>query len=746
MNRKKTYLISIILSICLIGCDSGSKDNAHNNASDVVHDNVDYDTTTVILKGTEFTYRLLESTTSLTIWTTPPTRKVLLTDRAPQEESSGIKISAAGNEFEPFQLILDPDSSASSIKISISSFDSLGDNQKITLAKALYSGLWPDELTFFEPGQSISLSSTEPTIIWGTVYIPTGAPTGEYSTDITIELEENTLLIPLRLTVFDFTLPEKINYLTQINLSISELVGEGTVDEAKQMLINHRITPKSVTWPSGFNPSITWDNSSSDNPCEIFWDEPNESEQFSIASLAKKYILGENWSGEGFPSAMLFQFVNNSTPRPEIFCGISRGSHYGSQEYNAEWSQYLTALEQYLTANQMLSKTYYYVQNEPQNEEDYKLAAYLCGLTKAAAPNLKLAISEEPKPEIAEHPDGPCGYDIWIAHVRSFQSDYAAIRQKEYGESLWFYSLDHDPDPYFNPTVVDKQGIHMRIIPWVSWRYRARGWAYYDGNRYFYGTKPGIRAELLREGIEDYEYLLLANQNIQPRIDVEEFSDPTVFSVTSSLTSWTKNPDALMTLRYELGRFIEGSRDIIPVLEIENSVRERKKYYLNFQNPDGQPEDDPLIIDGDEYIKIGWEAYDSELGYGWSGEHIDNADIALFGYDDIPGYSEAEKSYIYDDYGRDNLFEFALENGKYEVTITVGRPRRGYPGDPYNATAEGQKIMDDLVSTDENPVITRSTVIELTDGSLSVETGGRSRLTGNWAYTFLSYIKIIPVD
>ena len=480
--------------------------------------------------------------------------------------------------------------------------------------------------------------------------------------------------------------------------------------------------------------------------CEVLWDEPDEGDQYSIGALSRKYILGEGWNGVGFPNAMLFQFVDNSTPRPAEFCGISRGDHYGSQAYNDEWSQFLGALEGYLDTNGMLAKAYYYVQNEPQDEEDHRLAAHLCRLIRAAAPNLRIAISEEPKPEIAEHPDGGCGYDIWIAHVRAYNQDYAHQRQRDHGELVWLYSLDHDPDPYFNPTRADAQGVHSRIIPWVSWTYRATGWAYYDAGRFFHQGNPTVRAELLREGFEDYEYLYLANGGAHPEVGADAPVDLTVASVASSLTSWTKNPDALMALRHELGLYIEGSRPDLPTLEAENDLHPRGEYYLNFQDPQGEPSEDPLVVEGKTYMKIGWGAYDEDLGYGWYGEYVDNSGIALYGYDDTTGYSEVAKSYLYDDYGRDNLFEFALENGRYEVTVAVGRPGRAYANDPHHATVEGVAVVDDEPTTEGEPQFVRTVIVELTDGSLSLEVGGRSETTGNWSYTFLAYMDIVPVD
>jgi Glycoside hydrolase 123, catalytic domain len=727
----KNTVFNLILPVLflVVSCDDGGSSSK---------------TEPVTLNPTEFTYKLQEST-SFTIWTTPCTHKVLENERAPLETNSGLKLSGARNEFEPVQFIIDPGSG--SFELSIDPFPNLGSEQKINLSVVSYENGWAEYLTPYVSGESVSLNSNYGVPVWITVYIPKTAPPGEHSTNLILTPNSgDSIVIPVNLYVFDFQIPDEINYASQLNVSVSQLIPPGgSVEDAKTMLFEHRFTPKSVSWPSGFNYNITWDNAQSTDQCEIFWDEPNEGDDYSIGVLSKKYILGEGWNSTGFPNSMLFQFVDNSTPRPSSFCGISRGDHYGTVEYNAEWSQWLGAMETWLTQNSMLNKGYYYVQNEPQNQDDHELAAHLCRIAKNAAPNLRIAISEEPKPEIAEDPGGNCGYDIWIAHIRSYEQDYAWDRQQNHGEEVWFYSLDHDPDPFFNPTLVEKQGIHQRIIPWVSWHYRATGWAYYDFNRFFSAHLPTIRAELFREGFEDYEYLYLANGGSHPSAGSTYGVDETVNSVASSLTSWNKNPDALMTLRHELGLYIEGTRATYPTLEIDSSVRPQGEYYINFQDKTGEPTMEPLVVDTKTYIKVGWQAYNETDNYGFYGEYIDNSSITVYGYDNVSGFSETEKSYIYDDYGRANLFEFALENGKYEITICVGRPQRAYESDPHNLTVEGVKVVDDEITTPENLIITRTVIVDLIDGSLSIEFGGRSESTGNFAYTFLSYMDIVPV-
>lgn len=731
-------LCALLVSACHY--DDGDGNGNQNQGN---HNNVN--TTPVTLDPTDYTYRLEESPADLPLWTTPATHKVVTNERPPDAARSGLRLSAARHEFEPVQLLLGP--ASGQVTVSVANFPNLGADQRVELARVGFEGAWAEHLTPLSNGDTLALSGSRPQPLWITVYVPPDAPAGEHETTLTLTPDGGSAVtVPLRLYVFDFALPERVGFASQLNVSIAGLVGDGgTVDDAKALLLEHRFTPKSVTWPSGFNWNITWDNDQSTDPCGILWDEPTEGDPYSIGWLAPRYMLGEGWLGEGFPNSMLFQFVDNATPRPATFCGIDRGDPYGSSAYNAEWSEFLGALQTYLDDHGLLAKAYYYVQNEPQDDADYRLAAHLCRLTKAAAPNLRIAISEEPKPEIAEDPDGACGYDIWIAHVRAYNQDYAWQRQDTYGEQVWFYSLDQDPDPYFNPTRVDLQGMHQRIIPWVSWHYRATGWAYYDFGRFFDGPQPGIRAELFREGFEDYEYLLLANQGA-PRVYVDEALDPTVDSVASSLTSWTHNADALMALRHQLGLYIEGTRATLPVLEMQNDARPRDAYYVNFQDPSGSPGAEPLEVDGHTWIKVGWDAYDDTAQLGWYGEHVGDPSIALYGYDDVGGYSEVQKSYLYDDYGRDALFEFGLENGRYLVTVGVGRPARGYPNDPHNVSIEGQVVVDDVITTDSEPVREATALVDLTDGSLSVEMGGRSALTGEWAYTFIAYLMIEPAE
>lgn len=691
------------------------------------------------LTGTAWTFRLEASPPNLPLWTTPAVRRLRESDRPPSMDAPALVASAARGEYEIVQLAVGPGEGTASI----------AQPESGTLLEhiALYRGGYvqgrTERMTPLAWGERVRAERHAPVVLWLVFRVARSAPAGVQMIPLTITTDAGPLTIPLNLHVFDFELPREIHYESLLYLSISSLMGPGEGEQdVKDRLFDLRMTPSSVAWPSGLGYRITWDSGANPQRCEAFYDEPDEALAWSVGHLAPKYMRGEGWNGVGFPMSMFFQFVDNSTPRPSEFCGVSRGDHFGTASYNAHWASYLTALSAYLQDAGLLDRGYWYVQNEPQNQADYDIAAALCRQSRAAAPDLKIAISEEPKPQIAEHADGACMYDLWIAHIRALEPGYAATALRQ-GARLWLYTLDHDPDPWFNPTRTDADGLHMRIIPWASWTQRATGWAYYDFGRFFHGPHPSVMAHLFREGSEDYEYLRLAAGGQDPTIDMETPADVTARSVASSLTSWARDPDAFMSVRHELGRYIEGSRSDPPQLEAPG-VRPRGAYCVNFQNPSGRPTD-PVVINGISCEKVGWMPHDDEAGMGWYGQYIGNSSIALTGYDEVSGVSEALRSYVYDDYGRENLFEFSLAPGRYRVTVGAGRPARAYPNDPHHVTVEGIPLIHDEPTTDSARTFERSCEVDLTDGSLSIVAGGRSATTGDFAYTFLSYLLIEPL-
>lgn len=716
----------------------------------------------------------LPSPAGALLWTTTTMDKVLREAAPPAAQGDGIDVRAAKNEFEPFQVVVRSEQ-AGPARLSMTPFTGPSTLDEIELRRVEYvvisqpsdpgsipSGQVPDPLDPASFGEDQAVPGGENQPFWITVHVPSGAPAGDYTATLTVEIGGSSADIPVRLHVFDFTLPDKIGFDGNWNTSFQALGGSESLEkvrELKQFFFDRRLVPSSVAWPAGLNHDggITYDCASG-----TFVEEDNA---YDFSQLGPEYIDGEGWNGVGFPSFQIMQFVNNSTPRPDDFCGVPRGpTHQGTDAYNAEWKKLLAAIDAYLNAHGWAGKGYYYVQNEPQGPEDYDLAAFLAKLTKEAAPSLRIAVSEEPKPEIAENPlIGGAKYDLWWADLSHFDPAYAKVRQAA-GDEVWWYFLYGDLPPHFNPITIDHPGIESRIPFWSAYNHRVKGFAYYsvtgwgsdpradprpqgtnqNGDGFLlYPPKDGqlvtsIRWENLREGAEDHEYLLLAAGGAVPATpDTPAGCDVTSKSAAASVTSYTHDAAAFLHLRDELGYYLEGKRDGCPVLDSKPAgAHPRAAYRINFQDPAGPPEAAPLVVEGAEWLKIGWEAYDAKEGYGWSGPYIGDASIMLYQYLADAPVDELRRSILYNDYGRTDTFNWDIENGKYLVTVSVGWQDKTYS--KHRVFVEGQPLFDSVETTPAEPYKLASIVVDITDGNVTMEAGQQDE------YTMLNWMSIEP--
>ena len=164
----------------------------------------------------------------------------------------------------------------------------------------------------------------------------------------------------------------------------------------------------------------------------------------------------------------------------------------------------------------------------------------------------------------------------------------------------------------------------------------------------------------------------------------------------------------------------------------------RGAYYINFQDPSGPPEASPLVVDGHEWLKIGWEAYDPKAGYGWSGPHIGDPGIMLYQYLADAPVSELQKSIIYNDYGRTDTFNWDIEGGKYKITVSIGWHGKTYS--KHKVVVEGQALFDSVETNPAEPYKVGSVTIDVADGNVTLEAGQTDE------YTMLNWMSIEPID
>jgi hypothetical protein len=716
----------------------------------------------------------LPSPPGATLWTAPPASKILREVPPPEDQGDAIQLYAARNEFEPFQLVVNAPSGGAAT-LALAPLQGPGSIARLELhrveyvkidkpsdASSLQSGQVPDPLWPSSFGQSEPLPAGQNQPFWVTLYVPPDAPPGDYTGALEVTVNGASRAVPIKLHVYDFTLPARPSFDGNWNGSFQALGGGESLEatqKLKDFFFEHRLTPSSVAWPAGlnYNGGIEYDCAAGDF-------KP-EAGPYSFAELGPRYIDGQGWNGAGFPSFQIMQFVNNSTPRPQQFCGVDRGpDHKGTEAYNAAWSKLLGAIDRYLVDRGWEDRGYYYVQNEPQGPADYDTAAFLANLSKTAAPHLRIAVSEEPKPEIAEHPAAAGkSFDLWWADLSAFEPGYARKRQA-LGEQVWWYFLYGDRPPHFNPITIDHDGIEGRIAFWAAWKYRIKGFAYYsltgwgadpytnprpegtdqNGDGFLlYPPRagklvPSIRWELLREGAEDFEYFLLASGGQAPATDAEPAPvDTTTSSAVSSTTSFTRDASALQGLRNQLGLKIEGKINGFPVLDAKPpGAHPRAAYYLNFQDPKGPPTADPLVVDGHTWTKIGWDPYDPKTGQGWAGPFIGDPKIMLYQYLEGAPVSELQKSILFNDYGRTDTFTWDLENGRYKVTVSIGWHNKTYA--KHRVVVEGKVLFDSVGTTPEQPYRVASVSVDVADGNLTLEAGQTDE------YTMLNWLSIEP--
>ncbi|MBN1609529.1 MAG: DUF4091 domain-containing protein [Polyangiaceae bacterium] len=549
----------------------------------------------------------------LEIWTAPAIEKILPSHAVPSH-AAPLQIQAAKNELEPF-VILVRAPSAQPLPVSVSDFVSDAGtlpSSSVTLHRVdtvplselsdHYGriGDWPDPLYPIAMGSSVAFPSGKNQALWFTVRIPEQARAGRYQA--TVSVGEAT--VPLELEVWDFALPNAIDLAGEWGFGWSNVVEryQGTidgdvqpcywdlVDALYQDFADHRLVPKGVGWPAGLN-----------YPGGVEYDckgklDPQSWGEWGFSDLAAAYLDGGRLS-YGFPSFLIDGPASNWPPdsRPDSFCGEQRGTDPpGNTAYNERWFEYWGAVSDYLEQSEYADRGYYHIVNEPQTFEDYDIAAYLAQQTKAAAPNVRILLSEQVEPLIYDNPTYPGSkIDIWMPTITNYEPDKSHDRQLNHGEQVWWYFLYGDRPPLPNPTVIDRTGLEARIIPWLAWAERVDGLLYYkttefgedpwtqpwlyDGNGdgfMFYPPKddtiafdacdaqsnrlvPSIRWELLREGMEDYAYLALLNGG-RPAIGTHDTADAFVDDLVQSRTRFSRVPTDVYATRAKIAVAITG--------------------------------------------------------------------------------------------------------------------------------------------------------------------------------------------
>jgi Domain of unknown function (DUF4091) len=537
----------------------------------------------------------------LTWWTTHALDKVRPYDAGPTDGQHGIKIQAARNEFEPFQVVLRAVSQdAEAVDINVT--DLRGANGVIPsqTCVSVYieryfdlkkpsgsdgaTGEWPDPLIpqidryKHEKRNAFPFQLTkhrnQP--VWVEVYVPPHTPAGSYHGEVQVSIAgERRISIPVDLEVWNFDLPSTSSLVTTFGFSGNTAVRQhfGRYTSDKDIADITSLYQKSGLWHR-----ITMDGSSGSHPLvvssggrpAIQWDAYDA--QIGPLMDGLVFSRGEPLYGARATSVAVHRPPSLTEPAQQIQYWREAVIHFRQKGW--------------------MDRLFLYLWDEPK-ESQYSKMIELGRTVRRAAPELKILVTAP------LHPEWQDFVDIWTPTINCLErkpphGDYCtpAVDRTGYnaelgrGKQLWWYqacnthSCNGVGGDYFTgwPSyMIDHDGVRNRIMAWMTWKYNIGGELYFSTNEayaskdpwkdvylfggngdgtLFYPGRPdviggrthipieSIRLKLIREGLEDYEYLVLLN-----KLGGSQSATKAVNSFIRHLYDFDSSPERLYAIR-----------------------------------------------------------------------------------------------------------------------------------------------------------------------------------------------------
>jgi hypothetical protein len=513
----------------------------------------------------------------------------------------GATLEAARGEWEPFQIVVRADAHALT-DVRASAAPLVGPAGARLAAPRLYrveyltvktpssveghAGLWPDALipdvdSFVGERRNafpFAVPAGEARALWVELYVPASTAPGVYRGAVTVRAAGLPAVdVPIALTVHPFVLPRTSSLPVTFGFASAALApahGPGGDDPALPAryavaALRHRISlhggsmdpPPLVVRPDG---TLALDFRAYDAEVGPFLDGRADPDGPSA---------GARWSAIDLRV-------------PQRLAGETR-------------ERYVRAMVAHFRARGWIDRLFDYTFDEPADGQLAEVRARAERL-RAAAPEVPRLVTKELTPALAG------AVDIWCPVVNFLDDKPGNSRlppRADYdprlarGERLWWYQacMSHGCNiiggDYFTgwpSQAVDAPAIAHRIFEWLTYRYRVGGELYYNtveayargldpwrnqllfgGNgdgTLFYPGRPdriggrthipveSIRLALIREGLEDYEYLLLYERR-HGRAAAEAIAA----SIAPRTFAWQHDPARLFAARHELAAGISAA-------------------------------------------------------------------------------------------------------------------------------------------------------------------------------------------
>jgi len=298
----------------------------------------------------------------------------------------------------------------------------------------------------------------------------------------------------------------------------------------------------------------------------------------------------------------------------ERYAPVLAGIQEGQPGYALLLEKYLGGIERHLREQGWLKYAYVYWFDEPE-PKDYEFVMHGFAKLRKHAPGLRRMLTEQVEPELISGPN------LWCPLTPQLNGDGTEERRQA-GDQFWWYLCCAPKAPYVT-LFTDHPGVEMRLWLWQSWAERVTGiliwetaywhsecaypeslqnpyadpmswvnhvgrgerqpWGNGDG-RFVYpplslftgdqkhpvtdGPVPSVRLEMLRDGLEDYEYFVILKKLLAEKgsgLDAAARASADALlvvpqAVSVSLTEFSTDPAAMQAHRVKIARAIEALR------------------------------------------------------------------------------------------------------------------------------------------------------------------------------------------
>jgi hypothetical protein len=573
---------------------------------------------------------LLSAQEDVAVWWASSGWKVSTTRQAPTEIGTAMHIAAARNEAEAAQLVLRPQQGLRRLTVKVTDLsgpqgaeiaaDAIDVRRVATVPVQQPTDLageaadWPDPLLPMDV--PVDVTAGHNLALWVRLQVPRRVPPGDYRGKIELRADGWSTQVALHVEIFDFMLPDRMTCQTAFGFSPDAVWKYHGLDNdadrravlAKylQSFASHHISP--------------YDPAPLDRPV-VDWPQLDGS-PLAEDAVTEPVIDWSAWDGAMRRAIDQYHFNSFRLAIP----GMGGGSYIerrppelqgwtaDTAQYQALFRGYAGAVERHLAERGWLDEAFVYWFDEPA-PRDYQFVMDGFARLRTAAPGITRMLTEQVEAELTGGPD------LWCPVTTGFDAARADLRRTE-GERFWWYVCTVPKAPWAG-LFIDHAATDLRVWLWQTWQrdidgilvwatnywtsgaaypasrqdpytdpmswestYNAptgtrRPWGNGDG-RFLYppagldqqvqqapnlqGPVESIRWEMLRDGIEDYEYLAMLRRALRDKASRLSPEEHALWSellrvpeqISASMTQFTTDPAPIEARRREVARALEA--------------------------------------------------------------------------------------------------------------------------------------------------------------------------------------------